>query len=148
MPRAATVFTQALPVLYGGTFTRLLDFRMNTPVTDGSAAVGWMVAARARRHDRRASRGRGSAQPRLDAGEAFFVYLGLVGVFTAAAYPLSCNIIPGQPPLLRYILLGLLLPVGCFGAFMSRERSRAASHGRAGRLRPVGRPSTSPATSG
>jgi len=122
-PRAASVFTQALPVLYGGTFTRLLDFRMNTPVTDGSAAVGWMVALALGGMITRLAWS-WSRQPRLGTGEAFFVYLGLVGAFTAAAYPLSCNIIPGQPPLLRYILLGLLLPIGCFGAFMSRERSR------------------------
>jgi len=123
VPRAATVFTQALPVLYGGTFTRLLDFRMNTPVTDGSAAVGWMLAVVLGGMVARLAWS-WYRQPRLAAGEAFFVYLGLVGAFTAAAYPLSCNIIPGQPPLLRYILLGLLLPIGCFGAFMSRERSR------------------------
>ena len=123
LPRAATVFTQALPVLYGGTFTRLLDFRMNTPVTDGSAALGWLLAIVLAGMIARLAWS-WYRQPRLEAGEAPFVYLGLVGVFTAAAYPLSCNIIPGQPPLLRYVLLGLLLPIGCFGAFMWRERSR------------------------
>jgi hypothetical protein len=123
VPRAASVFTQALPVLYGGTLTRLLDFRMNTPVTDGSAAVGWLLTIVLGGMLVRLAWS-WYRQPRLGASEAFFVYLGLVGVFTAAAYPLSCNITPGQPPLLRYILLGLLLPVGCFGAFMVRERSR------------------------
>lgn len=123
VPRAATVFTQALPVLYGATFTRLLDFRMNTPVTDGSATIGWLLAVVLGGMMARLAWS-WYQRPRLEAGEAFFVYLGLVGAFTAAAYPLSCNITPGQPPLLRYILLALLLPVGCFGAFMSRERSR------------------------
>jgi hypothetical protein len=122
-PRAATVFTQALPVLYGGTVTRLMDFRMNTPVTAGSASVGWLLAVVLSGMVLRLVWSWRS-QPRLGAGEAFFVYLALIGVFTAAAYPLSCNIIPGQPPLLRYILLVLLLPIGIFGAYMSRERSR------------------------
>jgi hypothetical protein len=123
-PRAATVFTQALPVLYGGTMTRLADFRMNTPVVHGWSAIGWMVAIALAVMLLRLARS-WMRQPRLEPGETFFVYLALVGVFTAAAYPLSCNIVPGQPPLLRYILLGLLLPIGAFGAFMSRERSRA-----------------------
>ena len=61
----------------------------------------------------------------IDKRDGLAVYLGLIGVFAACAYPLSCNIIPGQPPLLRYILFGLLLPIGCFAAFMRRERSRA-----------------------
>jgi hypothetical protein len=122
-PRITSVLTQALPTLYGGTFTRLLDFRMNTPVTSGSGALGWVLALVLGGMIGRLAWS-WYRQPRLGAGEAFFVYLGLVGVFTAAAYPLSCNIMPGQPPLLRYILLALLLPIGCFGAFMSRERSR------------------------
>jgi hypothetical protein len=123
-PRAATVFTQALPVLYGGTLTRLANFRMNTPVVHGWPAIGWMVTLTLVVMLVRLVRS-WMRQPRLEPGEAFFVYLALVGIFTAAAYPTSCNIIPGQPPLLRYILLALLLPIGVFGAFMCRERSRA-----------------------
>jgi hypothetical protein len=122
--RTATVFTQALPVLYGGTYTHLLDFRMNTGLSAGSTAVGWMVAVALGGMLVRLA-WMWSKRPRFDSADAFFVYLALIGVFTAAAYPLSCNIIPGQPPLLRYLLLGLLLPVGCFGAFMRRETSRA-----------------------
>jgi hypothetical protein len=122
--RAVTVFTQALPVLYGGTYTHLLDFRMNTELSAGSTAVGWMVAVALGGMLVRLA-WMWSKQPRFDSADALFVYLALVGVFTAAAYPLSCNIIPGQPPLLRYLLLGLLLPVGCFGAYMRRETSRA-----------------------
>ncbi len=121
--RAVTVFTQALPVLYGGTFTHVLDFRMNTPIDAGSAAVGWMIAAALSGMLLRLG-WMWWKRPQFDSVDAFFVYLALVGVFTAAAYPLSCNIIPGQPPLLRYLLLALLVPVGCFGAFMRREQSR------------------------
>ena len=121
--RAVSVVTEALPVLFGGTFTRLQDFRMNTPVTAGSAVVGWMVALAIGGMAARLvwSWFRG---PRVSASDGFPIYLALVGAFTACAYPLSCNVIPGWPPILRYLLLGLLLPIGCCAAFMQRERSR------------------------
>src|SRR5439155_5434004 len=57
--------------------------------------------------------------------EGFGAYLAWVGLFTACVYPLSCNVILHAPPLLRYLLLALLLPVGLFAVFMQRERSRA-----------------------
>jgi hypothetical protein len=57
--------------------------------------------------------------------DGFGIYLAWVGLFTACAYPLSCNVALHAPPLLRYLLLALLLPVGLFVAFMQRERSRA-----------------------
>jgi hypothetical protein len=44
-------------------------------------------------------------------------------VFTVCAYPLSCNTMLGGPPLLRYLLFGLLIPVGLFSTFMARETS-------------------------
>jgi hypothetical protein len=121
--RAISVLTQALPALFGGTFTRLQDFRMNTEVTAGYAIVGWMVAIAITGMTARLllSRFRGR---RTEQRNGFGVYLGLIGVFAACAYPLSCNVMPGQPPLLRYLLLGLLLPIGCCAAFMQRERSR------------------------
>ena len=129
--RALSVFTQALPVLFGGTVTRLADFRMNTPVTTGSAMVGWMVTIALVGMTARLLLSWFSSR-RLDRRDGFAVYLGLVAAFVACAYPLSCNIIPGQPPLLRYILLGLFLPIGCFAVFMRLERSplfRAAASG-------------------
>ena len=104
---------------------------MNTPVTAGSAVVGWMVAIALAGMTMRLLwlwfRAR-----RLDTRECLAVYLGLIGAFIAGVYSLSCNVTPGHPPLLRYLLLGLLLPVGCFAAFMYRERSRALRLGAAG----------------
>ena len=47
------------------------------------------------------------------------------GGLTACAYPLSCSIVPGGPPLLRYLPLAILLPVGCCATFLQRERSHA-----------------------
>ena len=63
--------------------------------------------------------------PRPPVENGFGAYLALVGLFTALAYPLSCNVSLHTPPLLRYLLLALLLPIGCFVAFAQRERSRA-----------------------
>jgi len=57
--------------------------------------------------------------------DGFGAYLAWVGFFTACAYPLSCQVMLGAPPLLRYLLLALLLPVGLFAAFMQHEQSRA-----------------------
>jgi hypothetical protein len=131
--RAQSVFTEALPALFGGRFTRLQDFRMNTPVTAGYAVVGLIVAAAIAAMTARILAS-WVHQRRLDKEDGFAVYLGLIGVFAAGAYPLSCNVIPGQPPLLRYLLFGLLLPIGCFAVFARRERSRVLRTALAGVL--------------
>ena len=52
-------------------------------------------------------------EPRPNAGLG--LYLALTGAFTVCAYPLSCNVAYGAPPVLRYLLFGLLIPVGLFG---------------------------------
>ena len=121
--RAVSVLTQAFPVLLGGTHTRLQDFRMNTPVTAGYAVVGWVAALCIAVMTVRLLLS-WFRERRFDAGEGLAIYLAGIGVFAACAYPLSCNVIPGQPPLLRYLLFGLLLPIGGFALFMRRERSR------------------------
>jgi hypothetical protein len=64
--------------------------------------------------------------PRDSAGApepGFAAYLAWIGLFTAAAYPLSCNVVYGAPPILRYLLLAILLPVGVSAMFFQRERS-------------------------
>jgi hypothetical protein len=38
-------------------------------------------------------------------------------------YPLSCNVVFQYPPILRYLLFAMLLPVGLTATFLSRERS-------------------------
>jgi len=52
------------------------------------------------------------------------VYLGIVGLVTLASYSVTCTLSVGAHPVLRYINLGLLLPIGVFGAFMAVEPSR------------------------
>jgi hypothetical protein len=60
-------------------------------------------------------------QANAEAG--FGPYLAWVGVMTASVYPLSCSVVLGNMTLLRYLLLGLLIPVGLFATFMAREPS-------------------------
>jgi len=121
--RAAAVVTQALPTLFGGMRVQLVTFRMSTPLWTGYREVSWLVGVSltvifvrlmVRRPHERAP----------DAKEGFGAYVMWVGIFAACAYPLSCNLSPGAPPILRYLLLALFLPVGCFAMFMKREPSR------------------------
>ena len=114
------LLTEALPALYGARAMPLSAFRMNSPVATGWPIVGWLVAAMLVVIVARLLRHR--VAPR-DSESGFGLYLAWVGVFTACAYPLACNTAPGSLPMFRYLLLALLLPVGCAAAFFQRERS-------------------------
>jgi hypothetical protein len=122
--RIVSVLTDALPVLYGGTRMNLQDLRLDTPAVAGSPMVGWLVAAAVILMVSRIVWSIRASPPRNTAG-GFGVYLACIGLFTVCVYPLSCNIVPGGAPLLRYLLLALLLPTGCFVAFMHHERRRS-----------------------
>jgi hypothetical protein len=51
---------------------------------------------------------------------AFAAYLGLVGCCALAGYAMTCSY---SFPIVRYFNLAILLPIGCFAAFMAREPS-------------------------
>jgi hypothetical protein len=121
--RVDALLTQALPALFGGRPTRLDAFRMNTPMVGGSTIVGWLVLLTLATMVVRTIVASRSADDGRETG--FGVYLAAVGAFAACAYPLSCNVALGAPPLLRYLLLAVLLPVGCAALFFSRETSAA-----------------------
>lgn len=53
----------------------------------------------------------------------FAVYLTMVGAITALAYPLSCNVTLHAPPLLRYLLLAAVIPVGLTSWVFATDRS-------------------------
>jgi hypothetical protein len=125
---------RALPSLYGAAPVPVRIFRMDTSLVAGSAIVGLLVGAAfvlmAGRFAWRSFVHRsGSLIPDrssdLDRRGSFGAYLAWVGAFTAAAYPLSCNVTPESAPLLRYLTLALLVPVGAAAVFFQRERSRA-----------------------
>jgi hypothetical protein len=120
--RARALITEALPMLYGGRRTPIATFTMTSSLEAGTSIVGWLVAATLALMVSRLAmprRGEADALP----GGGFGTYLAWVGSLTACAYPLSCNVVLHAPPLLRYLLLALLLPVGLCAAFMQRERS-------------------------
>lgn len=126
---ARALLTEALPALYGARRMPLSAFRMNSPVVAGWPIVGWAVAAALALMLARLAWGQSQGSesgvtvggPGQDLG--FGPYLAWVAALVACAYPLSCNVTPGGLPLFRYLLLALLLPVGCAAAFMQRERS-------------------------
>ena len=115
------LFGTAVPVLLGARAYPLRGFRMDTSLVAGSAIVGLLVALAAA-----IIAWRIVANWRTVAAErdgAFGLYLALTGVFVAAMYPLSCNIAVGLPPLLRYLLLVVLVPIGAAATFFGVERS-------------------------
>jgi hypothetical protein len=58
-------------------------------------------------------------------GTAFCVYLTLVALQCAGAYTTACEVQPGAPGLIRYVLLVLLLPVAIAGWYFRHETIRA-----------------------
>jgi hypothetical protein len=120
--RAASVVLRALPALFGGLHAPLSAWRMNTPIEAGHAAIAWLVGVTLIVIVGRLAINRDPAR-RADPDQGFGPYLAWVGLFAACAYPLSCNVVYEYAPILRYILLALLLPVGLFAAFMAREQS-------------------------
>jgi hypothetical protein len=114
----------AYPALLGGAPVTLQQIRMNTPLVTGHTAIGWLLAATfavmlVRLGLMLARRDPSPSTP----ASGFAAYLAWIGLFTASVYPLSCAVTFGAPPILRYLLLGLLLPVGIAGLYFQRERS-------------------------
>jgi hypothetical protein len=120
--RIQALVTEAIPAQYGAIRVPINQFKLNTPVEAGSLAVGVALAATLLVAAARLLAGT-RARDRNDETR-FGVYLAWIGAFTALAYPLSCNIALHAPPLLRYLLLTLLLPVGLCATFLRRESSR------------------------
>jgi hypothetical protein len=55
----------------------------------------------------------------------FCLYLLLVGLESLAAYSLACEITPGLPGLIRYVLLALFVPVAVVAWYLKHEPLRA-----------------------
>jgi hypothetical protein len=129
IPRVRAMATEAVPILFGARSMPVAAARMRTSIVAGSWAIGVVVAATlvvigvgSRFQGFRSADAANDGRPRE---RGFGAYLALVGLFTAFAYPLSCNVTPHMPPLLRYLLLALLMPIGLFVAFAERARSHA-----------------------
>ena len=116
--RVQYMFTDAWPVLIGGVRLPLSHWAMRSSAVAGSAIVGWIVSGTVilmagrlvwlwRRTHRESSIG-------------FAVYLALVGCFALAAYTATCAF---AYPIIRYFNLAILVPIGCFAAFVAWEES-------------------------
>jgi hypothetical protein len=122
--RVRAVITEALPMEFAAVRQPLEYFGMNTPIVAGSAAMGIVFAAALLMIAARLAVLR-ARQTERGAGDQFGVYLAWVGVFTAAAYPLSCQVALHGTPLLRYLVFVIFVPVGLCATFMTRERIAA-----------------------
>jgi hypothetical protein len=122
--RVAALLAQAAPALFGSLKpVGFGGFSLSSGPPVGSVLVGWLVGVATLVMALRLVQNR-RQPPQSSADAGFGLYLACVGVLTACVYPLSCNIGLGNIPLLRYLLLGLLIPVGLFASFMAREPSR------------------------
>jgi hypothetical protein len=131
LPRVRSLLTHAFPALLGGAPIPLQQIRMNTPLVTGYTPLGWLVGATLLVMAARVAVVR-PREPVAGPDAGVGAYLAWVGFFTACVYPLSCHVVPGAPPILRYLLLALLLPVGLGAVFFRREpsaRLRAAIAG-------------------
>src|SRR5262249_44572598 len=119
--RVASLLEQALPVLHGGRPMPLQSLRIDSPLAPGHGWMWWLLVATFAVMLVRTVLNWRRRAPGIDAGIG--PYLALVGVFAACAYPLSCSVTYGAPPLLRYLLFGLLMSIGLFAAFITSEPS-------------------------
>jgi len=116
--RARFMVATAWPVLTGGTRMILDQSAMRSSAVVGSALVGWLSGGTViLMLARLASLARRRHQER---SIAFAAYLALVGCCAMAAYTLTCAF---SFPVVRYFTLGLLIPIGCFAAFVAWEGS-------------------------
>jgi hypothetical protein len=126
VPRLKQLAAEGVPDLFGMRTIQPLRYNINATVPVGSHIVaGVLLAAaliclvRIALHIRR-SRALGEAVSL----SPFCVFLAVVGVQAQLAYSLSDAVDPRFPPILRYALLGLLLPLALAGAFFETERRR------------------------
>lgn len=121
---ARSMFIDCLPDLFGGRTFPLRYHGVNSTLSAGSSIIGWLLVGGAVLAVARivvlVRRDRSSGAP------YFAEYLGLVGLQSMMAYPFSCEIVPGFPGLIRYVLLGLLVPIALGAIYLKRETFRAA----------------------
>jgi hypothetical protein len=122
VPRLKQLAAEGVPDLFGMRTIQPLRYNINAAVPVGSYIVACVLIAaaviclvRIIWNIRRS---------RALAPSPFCVFLAAVGVQALVAYSLSDAVDPRFPPILRYALLGLLLPLAIAGAFFETERRR------------------------
>jgi hypothetical protein len=116
--RIRFLIATCLPVLIGGTTMPLDHYAMRSSAVAGGALIGWIVGATLALMLVRLAWLRMTSHRESRIG--FAVYLALVGCATLVGYGLTCSF---AYPVYRYFNLAILLPVGCFAAFVAWEPS-------------------------
>ena len=116
--RVQFMFTDAWPVLTGGVRLPLAHWAMRSSAVAGSALIGWAVSGAVLLMLGRLAWL--SRRPHRESSITFAVYLALVGCCALGAYTLTCAF---AYPVIRYFNLALLIPIGCFAAFVAWEPS-------------------------
>ena len=100
----------------------LAEFGFRSSAVAGSQIVGWTVYAAIAAMTARLVwiARRPGTQPDI----RFAIYLVAIACCTLASYSLTCSLTTELGPLVRNVNLAVLLPIGCFAAFMVRERSQ------------------------
>lgn len=122
--RLQRAMAEALPDMLGASRHALTRYGVFGGIEAGSAVAGLalgaaVVVCMARLLSQaRVSRGRSS-------GDAFVLYLAVIGSLTVLAYGLNTGIPPADAPVIRYLLFALLAPVALFALFFLREQHSA-----------------------
>ena len=122
--RLRHALAEALPDMFGASRHSLSHYGVVGGLDAGSAIAGAALGvalvtcvARLTTHSR-------AVRERSDA-DAFVLYLGVIGIQTLLAYGLNTGIPPADPPVIRYLLFTLLLPVALLTRFLLREQQKA-----------------------
>ena len=114
-----SLVVDCVPALFGARRFPLADFGMNSTLGAGTAVTGWLLVTAGVFAGVRLILVSKFSPP--VGATAFPLYLGLIGVQALAVYPLSCEIIPGLPAIVRYVLLGLFVPIALAAVYLKRE---------------------------
>lgn len=139
--RLRSLWSDCLTGLFGAKRFYLWEYQVSVDARTGSPFIAWALAAAglvmlvrlpiALRNRRAAAAGPAREGERVptDAARAeprtflFCLYLAAVGLQSALAYPLACDVMPGFPGIIRYVLLVLLVPVAVAAAYFRFESS-------------------------
>jgi len=121
--RVGSAVMRGLPDMHGARVYPLSEYGIAGGIAVGSvlagAALALALAIGIARLIVSAWRGRMGAP-----AEALTPYLAVIGVLAVAAYGLNSGTDPAHPPIVRYLLFALLLPVAALAAFFFREPRR------------------------
>ncbi len=121
--RLRELVTWGLPDMLGVRAHQLSAYGLPVTLTAGSAIAAVALGGAALAIVVRAAWLARRPDARRRAGLRFCVYLALVAIQTILAYGLNGGIAVGLPPVLRYALFALFLPVALLGAYFQIERS-------------------------